>query len=98
MADILLYLIIGIFISLLFLNLYFRIKVFGLYKILVRERIEFGARHFFNQERMEHEVLRRYPGFRNEIIQFTSQIKFSIFIAVLLVMLITIAGSILKQL
>ncbi len=92
------YLIIGIFISLLFLNLYFRIKVLGLYKILVRERIEFNARHFFNKERMEHEVLKRYPGFRNEIIQFTSQIKLSILIAVLLVILITIAGLILKQL
>jgi len=97
MADVLLFTIIGIFVSLLFLNLYFRIKVFGLYKILVRERIEFGARHFFNREKMEREVIKRHPGFRKEILQFTSQIKFSIFIAMILVLLISIAGIILKQ-
>ena len=97
MADLLLFVIIGFFIALLFLNLYFRVKVFGLYKVLVRERIEFGASHFFNREKMEREVIIRYPGFRKEILQFTAHIKFSIFIAVILVLLITIAGFILKQ-
>jgi len=97
MTYILTYLIIGIFLSLLFLNLYFRIKVFKVYKVLVQNRIEFNSSHIFNKVKMENEVLSKYPAFTNEILSFSGHIKKSILIAVILVLLITIMGIILKN-
>ena len=46
---------------------------------------------------MEKEVLSRYPEFTFEILSFTGHIKKSILIAVILVLLITIMGIILKN-
>ncbi len=97
MIDILTYLIIGIFLSLLFLNIYFRIKVFKVYKTLVQNRIEFNSSHIFNQSKMEKEVLTRYPNFRDDILNFSGHIKKSLSIAIVLVLLITIMGIILKS-
>lgn len=97
MSYIITYLIIGVFLSLLFLNLYFRIKVFKVYKVLVQNRIEFNSSHIFNKVKMENEVLSKYPSFTNEILSFSGHIKKSILIAVILVLLITIMGIILKN-
>jgi len=97
MTYIITYFIIGIFLSLLFLNLYFRIKVFKVYKVLVQNRIEFNASHIFNKVKMKNEVLTKYPAFTHEILSFTGHIKKSIFIAIILVLLITIMGIILKN-
>jgi hypothetical protein len=97
MTYIITYLIIGVFLSLLFLNLYFRIKVFKVYKVLVQNRIEFNSSHIFNKDKMEKEVLSRYPTFKSEILSFTGHIKKSILIAIILVLLITIMGIILKN-
>jgi hypothetical protein len=97
MADFLIFLIIGVFIALLFLNIYFRVKVLKLYKILVQNKIEFDSTHIFNHQKMEREVIRKYPTFSNEISSFCSHIKHSLMIAVVLVGLITIMGVILKN-
>ena len=96
MTYFLVYFIIGIFIALLFLNIYFRVKVFKYYKVLMQNRIEFGAPHILNKERLETEILTQYPSFRNEIIGFTDHIRKSIIIAACLVILITIMGLILR--
>jgi hypothetical protein len=97
MTDILIYLIIGIFLALLFLNIYFRVKVLKVYKTLVQNRIQFDSSHIFNHEKMEREVLSLNPKFRNEILSFTGHIKKSITIAIILVILITVMGFILKR-
>ena len=97
MTDILIFLIIGIFIALLFLNIYFRVKVIKLYKTLVQNRIEFDSSHIFNNQKMETEILPKYPKFRNEIVGFAGHIKKSLSIAVVLVLLITVMGFILKS-
>jgi hypothetical protein len=97
MGSMLLFLIIGFFISLLFLNVYIRVKVLKLYKVLVQNKVQFDSSHFFNKEKMEEEVLSRYPAFREEILGFTGHIKKSIAIAVVLIVLITLAGTILKH-
>lgn len=97
MTFILIYFIIGIFLALLFLNIYFRVKVFKYYKVLVQNRIEFGAPHILNRQRLEDEILVKYPAFKNEIIGFTSHIRRSIIIAMVLVTLITIMGVILRM-
>lgn len=96
MGSVLLFLIIGIFVALLFLNIYVRIKVLKHYKVLVQNRIQFDSSHFLNREKMEKEVLSKYPAYREHILGFTGQIKKSVSIAIVLIILITIAGSILK--
>lgn len=92
----LIYLIIGIFIALLFLNIYFRVKVLKLYKVLVDNRVEFGSSHIFNAQKMRDEILPRYPHVAGEIKGFAGHIKKSISIAVILVVLITLLGYILR--
>ncbi|MCE2789322.1 MAG: hypothetical protein LW630_05355 [Saprospiraceae bacterium] len=98
MGDFLLFLMIGIFVALLFLNIYVRVKVLGFYKVLVQNQVQFDTSHFFNKSKMEKEVLSRYPSYRREILGFTSHIKTSLGIAVVLIVIITLAGYILKQL
>lgn len=97
MADILIYMIIGVFLALLFLNIYFRVKVFKVYKVLVQNKVEFNSSHIFNKEKMANEILPRYPKYRNEILSFVGHIKNSVTIAIILVILITILGFILNR-
>ena len=98
MADLVFFLIIGIFLALLFLNIYFRVKVLKIYKVLVQNKIEFESTHIFNSKKMEREVLTKYPKFTREILGFTSHIKKSILIAIILIALITIMGFIINNL
>lgn len=87
--------VIACFIAVLVLNFYFRLKVFALYKKLYQNRVEFGAAHFFNREKLEAEVLSKYPQFRKEIEEFIHKIRFSMQLATILIVLITLFGAIL---
>lgn len=97
MAPIALYLVIGLFVGLLFLNIYFRVKVFKVYKRLVTHRVEFNSSHVFSKKKMEKEIYPRYPQHIDDIKLFVSQMVFSIQMASLLIFLITIAGLIIKR-
>jgi hypothetical protein len=96
MTSILTFLIIGIFVALLFLNIYFRLKVLKVYKVLVQNNVQFDSSHIFNSKKMKDEVHPKYPQFVSEIESFTSHIKKSIRIAVVLVALIALMGFILN--
>lgn len=98
MVDIIIFLIIGIFLALLFLNIYFRVKVLKVYKVLVQNKIEFDSSHIFSKEKMQNQIINKYPGYSNEILSFTGHIKKSLIIAMILVILITVMGIILKNL
>ncbi|MCK6693999.1 MAG: hypothetical protein L6Q97_18100 [Thermoanaerobaculia bacterium] len=95
MYVLLISIIIGLFVAMLFVNLYFRAKVFKVYGVLVRNRVQFSAAHFFNREKLETEVLNRYPQFRAEIESFIRHIRFSIQMASVLIFLITAFGAVL---
>ncbi len=95
MYTLLVTIIIGLFVAMLFLNLYFRMKVFKVYGVLVRNKIEFGAVHIFNRQRLEAEILPRYPKFKNEIETFIRHLHYSIRMATVLVALITAFGAVL---
>lgn len=97
MVTTLTFLIIGIFVALLFLNIYFRVKVFKVYKTLVQNKVEFDSSHIFSKTKLEKEILPKYPQFNSDILTFIGHIKNSISIAVILVVLITIMGVILKN-
>lgn len=95
MYALLISIIIGLFVAMLFVNLYFRAKVFKVYGVLVRNRVQFGAAHFFNRQKLETEVLNRHPQFRPEIESFIRHIRFSIQMASVLIALITAFGAVL---
>lgn len=87
--------IIGLFIAMLFVNLYFRAKVFKVYGFLVRNRVQFGAAHIFNRQKLEAEVFPKYPQYRQEIETFIRHIRYSIKMATVLIVLITAFGAVL---
>ncbi|GIV31564.1 MAG: hypothetical protein KatS3mg029_0915 [Saprospiraceae bacterium] len=93
MANFFFVLIIALFVALLFLNFYFRLKVFGAYRRLVENRVEFGAAHLFNREKLESEIIPRYPGMERDIRTFCSHIQYSVKIATGLIILITAVGA-----
>jgi len=88
-------LIIALFLGLLFLNLYFRIKVLKSYKILVQNRVDFEAKWLLDKKKMEREVIPLHPEMANEIRTFSNHIRYSVKIASILIVLITIFGCIL---
>ena len=87
--------VIALFIAMLFLNIYFRIKVLKVYKVLVQNEIQFDASHFFNKEKMEKEVISKHPEHRSEIEIFVRHMRYSISMASVLIGLITVFGGIL---
>ncbi|MEI6409246.1 MAG: hypothetical protein WCR52_07690 [Bacteroidota bacterium] len=95
MYTILISIVIGLFVAMLFLNVYFRAKVLKVYGVLVRNKVQFGAAHIFNREKLEKEVLPRYPKFQNEIEIFIKHMRYSIQMATVLILLITLFGAIL---
>jgi hypothetical protein len=95
MYTLLITIVIGLFVAMLFVNLYFRAKVFKVYGILVRNKVEFGAAHIFNRKKLEEEILPRYPQFQNEIETFIKHMRNSISMASVLLLLITLFGGIL---
>ena len=89
MANVLMFLIIGLFLAILFLNVYFRVKVLKVYRKLVQNRVEFKATDIFNKKKLEEEVLPKYPQFKDDIVTFANHIKFSVWCGSVLILLIT---------
>ncbi|MEM1321182.1 MAG: hypothetical protein AAGG75_13085 [Bacteroidota bacterium] len=87
--------VIGLFIGMLFVNVYFRVKVLKTYKKLVKNRVEFGAAHIFNRQKMKEEIFPRYPRHQEDIKTFVNHLRFSINMATVLTTLITLFGGIL---
>lgn len=87
--------VISLFIAMLFLNIYFRVKVLKSYKKLVQNEVDFGTKHVFSKKKMEEEIIPRYPHMKTEIETFASHIQYSIKMATVLVALITLFGGIL---
>ena len=95
MFKILAFFIIGLFVAMLFVNVYFRAKVLKTYGRLVKNRVEFGAAHVFNRKKMEAEVLPKYPNMRQDILDFSNHMQYSIKMASVLIALITAFGAVL---
>ncbi len=95
MYVLLISIVLGLFIAMLFVNIYFRVRVFKVYKILVENRVEFGAAHIFNAEKMEREVYSKYPEQKKNISIFVRHMRYSIKMATVLIVLITLFGAIL---
>ncbi len=97
MSSMLIYLVIGLFVGLLFLQLYFRLRVLKIYKRLVKNKVQFETAHIMNKRKMEQEILPKYPEHKEDILKFVHEMRFSLQIASLLIVLIMIAGFILRS-
>ncbi len=95
MYYILITVVIGLFIAVLFLNIYFRVKVFKVYKRLVQAEVEFDAKDVFNMQRVEDEIIPKYPNQAEDIRTFMNHIRYSVRIASVLITLITLFGAVL---
>lgn len=95
MYLLLIFLVIALFAAMLFLNVYFRVKVFKTYKKLVQNKVEFGPSHIFNRKKMEREIFPKYPHMKEDIEAFVRHMRYSIHMATVLIALITLFGGIL---
>lgn len=95
MFVLLITLVIGLFVAMLFLNLYFRLKVMKAYRRLVQAEVDFTAQQIFSSERIERELVPRYPGQAEEIRTFSRYLIGSIRMGTVLLALITLFGGIL---
>lgn len=95
MYSLLLFIVIGLFAAMLFLNVYFRVKVLRTYRKLVENRVEFNAAHLFNRQKMEEEIYPQYPHMKADIEVFVNHIRYSMRMATVLIALITLFGAIL---
>ena len=95
MYILLISIIVGLFVAMLFLNVYFRVKVFKVYSRLVKARVEFGTAHIFSTEKRKAEIHPLYPDHIADIELFVRHIKYSINMASVLTALITAFGGVL---
>mgnify|MGYP000052216190 CR=1 FL=1 len=95
MGQILLFAVLGLFAAMLFLNVYFRVKVLKAYKVLLNHRVEFETKHFLSKQKMEDEIYPKYPHLIKEIETFVNHIRYSVRMATVLIALITLFGAIL---
>lgn len=94
MDTILIWLVIGLFVAMLFLQFYFRMKVLKVYRVLVNHRVQFQTGDLFRKERLDI-VKERYPQRAGDIQLFADHLRYSIRMASLLILLITCFGAIL---
>ncbi len=94
MFTLLVWLVIGLFVAMLFLQFYFRMKVLKVYRVLVQNRVQFQAGDLFRKERLAI-VKENYPERAADIQLFADHLKYSIRMASVLIALITGFGGIL---
>lgn len=95
MFVILVSVIIALFVAMLFVNVYFRVKVMKSYRILVQNKVEFETKHILNPQKMRDEVLPKYPKYKDEIEIFSNHIRYSMKMASVLIALITLFCAVL---
>ena len=85
----------GLFVAMLFVNLYFRAKVLRADRVLVQTEVDFTAAQILSQRRMEEEVVTSYPQQAEAIRDFGNYLRRSIRMATVLLVLITCFGALL---
>jgi hypothetical protein len=76
------------------LNMYFRIKVFRHYRILMTNKIEFGTAEIFSDVRMQA-VIDKHPQQKDAIRRFCMNMRFTMWMATVFVILVIILGFVL---
>jgi hypothetical protein len=82
------------FAGLVILNLFFRLKVFAVYKRLIHNRVDFNIMQIFNQEMLETNIISNHPKHKEDLLLFAKYLRTSVNIGVLLLLIIVISGLI----
>ncbi len=85
------------FLGLLFINIYFRVKVFKYYKILVDNRVDIEVKDLLDIQKIKNIVVPKYPHLETEILAFVNNIRRSVILAFILLVLIALCWSILYR-
>ena len=75
------------------LLLYFRVRVLQQYRVLLSNEVEFDKSHMNDREKLETEVLSRYPEHRKSILMFINYIKYAFRCSQLLIFIVTIFAA-----
>ena len=84
-------------IILLALNVVLRLYVFRLYRKLIKAEVDFEPKHFFNQKKLEEEVIPKYPEHADVVRSFVKWVQFSMTMASIMLVLILYLGYTLIQ-
>ena len=75
------------------LNVYFRVKVFRHYRVLIDNRVEFSAADIFSDVKMQG-VIEHHPHLHEAITKFYRNMRFTMWMATVFVVLVIIFGFI----
>jgi hypothetical protein len=81
------------FATFLILHFYIRLRVYGLYRKLMENRVDLKAEQLFSKQKMQAEVLPLYPHLSKEISAFQRHFLFSVKLGIGLVVLIMVWGG-----
>jgi len=76
------------------LNVYFRLRIFRHYRVLTQHRVEFGTADIFSDARMRA-VMQKYPQVEESIEKFCLNMRFTMWMATVFVILVIIFGFVL---
>ncbi len=88
--------IIGFVLMMVIFNVYFRYKILGDYKYLVKHNIQFGAKHIISNAKLESEIIPSYPQHETVIRSFCKKLQMAFRVALGLLFLIIVVSIILK--
>jgi len=84
----------GLMIILVFVNLYIRVRVWKHYIILNKNKVDFPTSYIMKPDKMEAEIIPRYPEYADNIRAFSKHLRISLRIASVLLMLITLLAAV----
>ncbi len=73
--------VISIFVVLLVINLFFRIKILRIYHRLVAGEVDFPPSYILNKEKLQNEIVPKYPLYEKEIMGLHKVLKTSLGVA-----------------
>ena len=85
----------AIFAVFLVFNLYFRLKLLKLYRILMREEVEFPTAYLLKPDKLKQEIVPKYPHMEKEIMGFSKHMRRSLLVAFIVFVLSLVMGYIL---
>ena len=80
------------FFILLLLNVFIRVRVLKIYRRLVQREVDFEPVHFFDRQRLEQEIIPKYPDDEENIRSFIKLVRFSMTMASIILVLIIYFG------
>jgi hypothetical protein len=78
------------------LNVYFRLRIFRHYRVLIDNRVEFGTAEIFSEAKME-KVIARHPDLKDAITKFCRNMRFTMWMATVFVILVIILWFVLLR-